>query len=173
MAKSARTQRQLADLLGITQQAVSKLSKRRDWPVRRRGPWSTEDVTKLTQWRATLQEDRSQLAFASDDELGTLYKQSQLLLKTEQAKRARLEREVLTGEKIRREALDSALGGMAAAFVAICNEIEMTFPARFGVPADRISDMLDEYRRGLVDRGEVALRPFDDVAREVADQVSR
>ncbi len=109
----AKSQGELANSLGVSQQAVSKLLTRADWPVRRSAPWSAGDVAKVAAWRSTLQEDRSADASAATENASKV----NTGLKIERMLLTRAQRKRLEGELIPRSLCDAALEALAKLFV--------------------------------------------------------
>lgn len=156
--KAAKNQTELGAQLGVTQQAVSKLLRREDWPARRRGPWPAGDVKKLQAWHATLQEDRASDEPSPMDGLSAALKQMNILLKKEQREKYRLENEIRRGELVARDMLETSLGGLTDQFLRIFDEIRLTFPRRFKIDAARVNELMDAYQKRLVDRAEIEQR---------------
>lgn len=51
---AATSQGQLAAVIVVSRKTVAAWTKRDDWPVRRRAPWSLADVHKIREWRKGL-----------------------------------------------------------------------------------------------------------------------
>ena len=86
--------RSLASALGVNAGQVSRWSKRPDWPVARKGPWSESDLAKVVEWRKGLQEDRNEANPANPaDAIRELGPERQWKLRLIAARVAKLEAE--------------------------------------------------------------------------------
>jgi phage terminase Nu1 subunit (DNA packaging protein) len=172
MTVSARNQAELGELLGITQQAVSKLIKTPGWPVKKRGPWSTSEVRSVLDWHATLREQTHQgandsVGGGSAAEVSLALKQMTVLLRKEQREKVKLENEIKRGKLVQRELLDLSLGGMADQFVNVIEQLRMNLPRRFpGIDKDGLDHLLDAYLLKLANQTEIQARSVDDAIAE-------
>ncbi|MEM1213024.1 MAG: hypothetical protein AAGI68_12100 [Planctomycetota bacterium] len=170
---AARTQQQLADALEISRKTLLQWMDRPDWKWQRRGPWDAKAQRDIAQWRVlTLQEDRAEQGGSPRDDshapadLATIARLKKAKLaadvkyQTEHAKHEQLKHEILGGHYIRRDLVDGALGGLAALFVQVCDELEMRKPD--------LGPLLDDYRRRLCDRADYELRRVEEVSTEMA-----
>src|SRR5688500_13006407 len=105
----AKSQRQLAQAVRVSQAAVSGWTRRPDWPFARRGPW---DVAKVKSWAANLQENR-----AADGDAGGKSGKVTTALRRERMLHERLKRKRLEGTLVERRLLDAALEELAKLFV--------------------------------------------------------
>jgi phage terminase Nu1 subunit (DNA packaging protein) len=153
--KNAKNQSELGQRLGITQQAVSKLIRHEEWPVKKRGPWSKDEVGRVARWHESLQEDRSSDTPDAGAELNTALKQMKILLAKEQRERIKLQNEVTRGELVAKDMLENALGGLTDQFLRIFDEIRLTFPRRFKMDPVRLEELMDAYQKRLVDQAEL------------------
>lgn len=116
MEQPCGTSRALARTLGVSPAAVAGYLKREDWPSRRQPPWSSDDVAKIRQWKAWLQEDRS--GKAEEDQFGPNAKQrADVALKLYRARKLKLEAQLLEGKVIERELHELAMVALARLFV--------------------------------------------------------
>lgn len=173
MAVAARNQADLGTMLGgISQQAVSKLIKSAGWPVRKRAPWSAEDVRAVLEWHGTLREpthDGAAGAVGGGDaaQVSLALKQMTVLLRKEQREKVRLENEIKKGKLVQRELLDLSLGGLADQFVAIVEQLRMNLPRRFeGIDQAELDHLLDAYLRKLANQTEIQGRSVDEAIAE-------
>ena len=183
---------ELGRVLGISQQAVSKLVKRADWPVRRRGPWSGEDVSRVRAWHrgGAVQEDHSAgmrgdsrreaggfdwggvagVDEAAEREMAAPRKmklQAETALKTQQAQMAKLKREVFEQERVTRTVFEGGLGGLAEAFREMLEGLRSSLPTRCpGLDRAVFDEALDAGLERILSRAQHELRSLDDVMGE-------
>lgn len=172
MTAAARNQADLGELLGVTQQAVSKLVKSDGWPVKRRGPWSAGEVRQLIEWHTTIRPQTHRdaapmMGGGTAAELNLAKTQMEILLKKAQREKAQLEVEIKKGKLVQRELLDKSLGGLANEFVAIIEQLRTNLPRLFdGVDKDRLNKTLDAYLKRLANMTEIQARSVEDVISE-------
>lgn len=178
MASAARNQAELGELLGVSQQAVSKLVKSAGWPVRKRGPWSAGDVRTVLEWHGSLRpqthaEAGAALGGSDDAELNRALKQMRILLTKAQRDKAQLEVEVKRGQLVQRELLDISLGGLSNQFLLMIEQLRINLPKRFrGINRDELDDLLDAYLEKLANLTEIEARSVDDAVVEARRRAS-
>lgn len=184
---AAKTTRELAGLLGISQPVLVRATKKPDWPVRRAAPWSAADVAAIVSWRAQLQPDRSAPAreaaapaasgAATHPQAGSndavLLRQVELLLKKERMLHEKRKREILEEQFILRDLVDGSMGGLAALFVQILDDLELSAPVRFGNKTGEqvaaiAGPLFDSYRQRLLEKAELELVRIADLSKSVA-----
>jgi hypothetical protein len=166
---AAKSQRELARQIGVSQPSVAKLVKHADWPVRRKAPWRSSDVDIIKRWRKSLNGNH-------DDSMTTLSsakKKVDIMLASERMKNERIKREITEGQYVRRELMDGALGGMAAVFVGLLDELVATCPERMaGKSAGQIKKeftiLIDHSRNRLVEKGEYELLKLNELVAQLA-----
>ena len=94
--------------------------------------------------------------------LSVAYRKTQIQLNHERMLHERLKRQINGGLYVPRDLLDGALGGLAAMFVQICDELEMSLPSRFASKrADQIerelTKLLDSCRRRICEKASYEL----------------
>lgn len=157
-----RSQGELAKLLGVSQQAVSKLVRGDGWPAKRRGPWSAEEVGAIIRWHQGTQEDRA-APDAQQSDLSNAVKQMRVLLMKSQRETHQLKNELLRGQLVQRDMLDGALGGLTEQFLLVLDQIRLTFPRRFGIDGAELDRAIAPFLKQVSDRAEIELRSLDEV----------
>lgn len=166
----AATSRAMAAAIGVSPGRVSQLAAEPGWPVNKRGPWPAADVEAVKAWHQARRRQAPgtpagaapTAGQANDDEgpdLAKAYAQVRVLLYRERTQHEKVKREILEGQLIRRDAVDGALGGLAAVFIAVLHDVELALPGRLaGLDAPAIEVELSRYmdaaRRRIIESAE-------------------
>ncbi len=167
--KMLQNQAELAGFLGIRKRSLQRLLARPDWPIGKHAPWSADDAREARRWRReSLQNPNSRKRDEVDPELARQLMEARIELAKARRDKLAFENELLRGRYVPRETLDGAMGGLAAVFVQILQEIEFTWPGRFshGIDVKGAERLLDSYRRRIIEKGELELRSLSDVRAE-------
>lgn len=190
-----KTWKQVAAALNIGEKGLRMLRARDGWPGPKKklpktgvGPAM---IKKIKAWRAdTVGEDHAAGQHhnstendtnefdakdgdldAKPGDLGRLHKKTQIAVNQERFKTAKQNREIKEGLFVERHLLDSGMGGLANVFVGILEEIEQTWPGRFGnktpgALAKEMPTVLDAYKRRLIEKGKFELMTLDELQRQ-------
>lgn len=168
----ARTQRDLARTFSTTEATVSRWLKRSDWPVRRRGPWSEQDIETIEQWRLLLQDDRSGKSRSpvSPD----AKHRADTLLKVHRARKVKAEADMAEGRVVDRDLLELGIVAVARGLVQTGDDVFHRLEHRIAADDPKIATELQqswrEFRERLLDMTEVELTRIDD---EIHDRLIR
>ncbi len=149
---TAKTQRELAAIFGITQPAILKMLHRDGCPIKSKGPWSAEDIDALSQWRAGMRSDRSSPDYKAGDDLGIGGGDVSTKLKVEQTLMLQARRAVLERDWVPRSKVETGMTERALYFRTslenlpgdICGLLENR-------PSDEVERLLRERLNGIID----------------------
>jgi len=176
MAKCSN-QNDLAGALGVSKSTVSKYLKRADWPARRRGPWSDEQVEKIKSWRLALQEDRSEKNTPQPVPAGgPNYPQMKLkgdaIKAMSQGEQQLIRARLMKGQVVENEIVEKSLNGITAMYVRSLNNLAASLPGQLA--GDRktnrriIGDVVRRIREDLIAQREIELIDIGKYTEEIA-----
>lgn len=150
-----RTQNDLCNELGVAKSTVSKYLKRPDWPVKKRGPWTTVDVEKIRVWRVGLQDDRSEKAKTSvsrtsegSPNYGEMKAKGTAIKALADGEQAVIKARLLKGQVVDHEVVERALNGLTAMFVRRLEALETSLPSQLGGEVSHVRRVLtSNFRR--------------------------
>ncbi len=169
--KMLQNQAELAGFLGIRKRSLQRLLARADWPVGKHAPWSANDAREARRWRReALQNPNSRGRDSTDVELDTALDRELMEARVDLARargdKLRAENEKLREQYMPWEQVDGMLGGLAFVFLRILDEIEATWPGRFGIDRAEVGRLVASYRRRVIDQAELELRRLSDARDE-------
>lgn len=174
-----RNQSELAEAIGVSKSTVSKYLKRPDWPVRRRSPWSADDVDRVSAWRVSLQDDRSEkggrphpTAPTPGPDYGLMKLKGTAIKVLAQGEQEVIKARHLKGELVEREVVDKSLNGLTAIFVRSLNNMAAALPGQLA--GDRktnrrvIDQVVRRIREDIINQRSIELLDVDEYTKAVA-----
>lgn len=173
--------RALASALGVSPSRMTEYTRRADWPVTCKPPWTDSDLAKVKKWRGWLQEDRSGRApqlrdsDLNDDKFVPNTKQrAEVLLKIHRARKTKAEADLAEGKVVERELLNLGMIAIARMFVQAGDDSFERLPHQ--LQGDPIANEAicrnawHELRERIMAQGQVELSRVDD---EIHDRLTQ
>jgi phage terminase Nu1 subunit (DNA packaging protein) len=127
-----KSQAALAKAVGCSAKTIHLSMKRADWPLGPK-PWTESDVQKVKQWRATsLKEDANESQRPQDSKAAEARDGLEIQLKLQRVKKLKFEREVLEGQYVRKDEVETAwirrAGSIRNALAGLAATVATKFP---------------------------------------------
>ncbi len=136
----ARSQRELAAAVGLSQPAILKWIRHEAWPFPATGPW---DVKKVQAWAAGLQEDRAKPITGAGEKINQAWKLEKTL-------HERVKRKQREGQLVDRSLLDRALEAVTKSYVDALGELERALPLQIaGLDPGQVERIVRDRVRGI------------------------